>query len=66
MHTSSSDAINSDGEKAAIVTRLVLSEDKRYYFIGYEDGLVQAISTVDLSLAATWSKGQEEKCKCKE
>ena len=33
----------------AEITRIVESDDGNYYFLGYDDGLVQALSAVDLS-----------------
>jgi len=43
------DKDNDDCLEPSEVTRLVLSECGIYFYLGYKDGLVQAISSVDLS-----------------
>ena len=59
LHADGSNSINPNESFSQVkVTRLVLSQDNKSYFIGYEDGLVQEISAIDLQLIETWKKGK--------
>ena len=61
LHADGSNSINPNESFSQVkVTRLVLSQDNKSYFIGYEDGLVQEISAIDLQLIETWKKGKQE------
>ena len=43
-----------------LVTRLIISDCGEQFFLGYEDGLVQAISSIDLSFQFSLRKGQKK------